>query len=319
MSREHRTDPASTYRSARALGIAGILVAVLPAAALANVPLPATFLLMWPLWLAIKTFALSFVGVVLIEASVLRLGFRIPIGRALITGLAANTFSTLVGLVVVFDPTHVLLGLGLAIAAPFWARSKLRLSRGGVIAVGLIAFGALALYVAPVGSVPMLIAEIYALMFFCFLLSVVIEAGSVASRIADGSALKVSLCANGASYAVLLTVLLVGGFRTGAVVMTDVPLALALHTEYGRAHHAWAVTRVEEIMDWESSADESRWFKPTRWRRPYRELMAVQEWARDGDRANALALLRVVESHRRPTPDGLQFWTDARRAVGAGP
>ncbi|MFN7970986.1 MAG: hypothetical protein U0166_01315 [Acidobacteriota bacterium] len=301
------------------------LFLAMPGNAFANMPLTASLVLVLPAWLAFRTFLLSLVAVIVIETAVLVVRFRVPRRCALRTVCVANAFSALVGAAVVFDPLHALVAVGLVVATPFWIHRRLRWPWYANLGASLAALGGFFIFMMSLGgSVPSLIAVFYALMAFAFLATIVLEAGSFARRLPQVDPLKASVWVNGASYAALCLLLLVGGFRSGGLAITETPLVFAA---YGSSYPPRdphrpgdfrpRIDRIEEILMWEESVGRGRWLMGSL-RQPTLELWVVKQWAEDGHLEDAKELYAMLTAHRAPTDATAQLWSEAATAVGAG-
>ena len=279
----------------------------------ANIPLPAVFAFNFPFWLGLLFFCVSFVLVIVVETMVLVWRYHQPWGNSLVLIIGANLASTAVGFAFSLHPLEFLAGLVFLVLLP----GMLKRAFGWPYWIGIpmvlpaIAIGWAVL--APYPSVPALVAQIYAAMIVAFVLTFLIETLVMKRTAGPDMAWRWSLSANLASYAMLMLLLWVGGFRSGAIADTSMPIMYAVHVR----DHQKTLMQLQEIYEWERSADTWRLGSPLHLvgRSASMELFAVEAWAENGDLQGAQDLMALLRRYRQPADWDFNQWKNAEKAI----
>lgn len=281
-------------RSRHACGL--VLLASLPTLAAANVPVPSLIGMAEPLFLSLKTVGLLFAAIVLIEAALVRIGTDIEWKRLLLTLLAANVASSLVGLLIAGSPSMIWVLLALTLLFRDQLRTTTNLSNGVALLLGslpLVLTVGWAFITFPEGRALTRWAVCGALVPG-FALTVFIEATVIRRMLKPERLWPRVLVANGATYALLLAILLLKPFdpHHDTLATTDyyytIGKGAARRGNVQLAHECASAL----LSNWEGDAHTASWALEIA------ELMAGR-----GDIHRALDIVRATPHDARDDPD----------------
>ena len=274
----------------------------------ANVPLPAMMAHQPTLALGLG-FLLLAAGVIVIEAVAIKAVSRLPMRRAFRYALLINVVTTGIG-IVLMSP-----GLGLfAVLLVVTGLTRFNLGWGvgrswlaGLTVAGVYCYGLM-----PAATIPGQVLKFYLVFALAFLLTLLVEWLLLCRYGRRREAWRWAITANAGSYAVLLALLLAGGFRSGAAAEIE----WLVHRWHQRSEPTEAtIVQLGEIYQWrESGRPFLATFGRERTDYPYWELRLVSEWAQDGHEDMARRLYDLAARHHRPAPDDPQ-WREARLAI----
>jgi hypothetical protein len=169
-------------------------------------------------------------------------------------------------------------------------------------------------------TVPRMVIQFYATMLYSFLATLFFEAAIYAWKAGGRQAWRWSLAANGASYLLLLIILLLTGFRSGSLISLEGPRFELARWGYPiMTDRREVIRRFEEFYLWERSAKRARAVNDIQW--PIPELRVVERWAKDGHQSEAKQLYSVIAAYRPRHITGSdaasydKFWTAAEAAL----
>jgi hypothetical protein len=264
----------------------------------ANIPLPTIMAFSIPFWISLLAFVISFIAVVGVETLVLAWGFRQSKWVAFKLALEVNIITTLIGFTLSLHPLNFLAGfIIIPILATHWLNTKLGFKgwqRALVVVVILAGIGTA--QVPWSTAVPMLVLQFYWSIVVAFLLTLMFEACLLAPVSGRGRAWRWSLAANGASYCLLLLVLLLGGFRSGAIADTSWQMFVHSHNQLERNE---TIAYLQEIYEWEKSADDTPFVSELRIKHaPHQMVKMISTWANNGHVRDAEELFAVASEYR---------------------
>lgn len=231
----------------------------------------------------------------------------------------ANLATTLLGIMLVCAKSIGLIIFLISLSFAYVSVAKVFKWRMSLRWPFMISFFVITFFVAFVDqpTVPRMVAQFYAAMFYSFAMTVFFEA-AIFTRKAGGRAWRWSLAVNGASYFLLFSVLLGSGFRSGSLIQLEGPRWQLARNSRNTEHRSEAIRKFEELYLWEKSSKSAL---PDGLQWPIGELQLVTDWAAQGHQADAKDLYAVIAKYRPRHIDGSNaehydyWWATAEDAI----
>ncbi len=289
-----------------------LFLLLIPACAFANIPLPTILAFSIPFWVAWSTMVVSFLVIVIIEAAILCFYFKQPRREALSLALKVNIITTLFGFGLTFNPLSIFGLVAVVVFAAKWMRTKLKWKALVVIPTSVLIGAIIVLLWIVQPTIPRMILQFYATMLFSFILTVFFEACLFAPKAGVRRAWRWSITANGVSYFIFFSALLIGGFRSGAFAFIDWPLhEIRRQRDSSAMDRQKVLNQIEELYEWEGSGKSWMLSSPLgknpspRW-----ELGIAERWAKRGYIPDAEELFALISKYRKRPSDPRNYLWD---------
>jgi hypothetical protein len=273
--------------------ITGVLVLILgtPSTASANIPVPSLYGFGAPFFLSVKSLGLLFLAILLIEGVVFRFGVGLSWKKALLGTLVVNLVSGILGVII---SKFVYLALVVSGILYWLFVYKWTYSRPRSFALALLPLALSvpwALLTHPEGRA-MELWTVYASLVLGFCLSVVIEAAVFRPLVRQAPVWRGVLLANGASYVLLIVILIATSFSQKDNPMMSPHYLLLSAASLATAGQADRAMQVVDAMHELSEGHDSL-------RLQKMELEVASILAKKGHRKNAEIILdRVLQTPR---------------------
>lgn len=262
-------------------------------AAFGNVPLPTVFAMKLPLAMGLSVFAATLVLVTLLEAVVLTRLYRQNWRSALRLCSVANILSTAIGALLGTMIGIFVVGVVVThLANTRWSWSG---PRRLILVVAVVA--AMLAVMVPWRTIPAVVLQVYVTFLFAFALTILLESFIFARPARSPKAgLKWALGVNAVSYLVIVAVLFMINFRSGAFAVRDWFLYRVASSGQLGMTPGQVISHIEEFYAWEASGAGMKVLPRQGAPEPYWELKLVRRWAEEGDRQHARELLDLVHA-----------------------
>jgi hypothetical protein len=204
LKRKNNPLTASRRKEFKLILFAAAFVLFLPSLAMANIPIPSLYGFGAPFFLTLKTVGAVFAGIVLIEAVIFKIGFKIPWIKSLLLSLGANGTTSIIGMLIAGLPCFLLVPL----CAVIFLFKHFRLKWNYSITLSIF------LSILPILLISLSVYDssrnlwsLYVSLIPAYFLTVFIEVIFLKKIKVAGSLWRWAFLANVASYLLLLTVL----------------------------------------------------------------------------------------------------------------
>lgn len=280
---------------------------IIPTTLFANIPLPTVFAFSVPIWLGFSTFLFSFIAVVIIETYVLKFCFKKDFRKSFQIIIIVNAITTFIG----FMFSSGFIGLSLIATIIFIhylirKNFKLNPSRDTFLTIFYIALfiGSFFIQLFNFGNtiIESIIINFYLVMFYSFLVTLFIEGLLFAHITKQKNAFRWTFYVNGASYFFLFFILLIGGFRSSTLALTDWPI-FKLRSQANRNTDKREILRnINEIYEWKQMKSKSSFlnsFIKKYETVPSFELEIVKNWAEGGNVKESEELMNLILAYHK--------------------